>query len=140
MRSLMASLLLALALGACASAPKTRTYTGVYVTGLAVESFYRDERPDPYWVTAEHDAHEALRALIPDTLAPGQGARVAVVIEGDRSRRGEYGPLGAYKREILIRRVVSARLVDPAPESGAASPAPAPERAPRRHWWWPWGR
>lgn len=136
MRKFAAPLLLALALGACASSGPT-TYTGTYVTGMSVEIFYEADRLDPYWVTAEQSAREALVAPIPANLAPGAGARVAVVVEGERSKRGRYGPLGSYDREILIRRVVSARLVDPAPEGAAAVPPPEPAPA-RRRWRWPW--
>lgn len=142
MRSLMIPVLLALALGACASAPKTKTYSGTYISGMAVETFTLDGGAERHWVVAERDAREALQALVPNTLAPGQGARVAVVVEGQRSRRGQYGPMGAYEREMLIRRVVSARLIDPAPEGGEAIAAArqAPEAAPRRRGWWPFGQ
>jgi hypothetical protein len=137
MRNFAAPFLFALALGACASSGP-RTYTGIYVTGMSVETFYQEGKREPYWVTAERSARDDLTAPIPAAMTPGAGARVAVVVEGERSGRGRYGPLGAYDREILIRRVVSARLIDPAPE-GAAAVEPAPEPAPaRRRWRWPW--
>ncbi len=115
MRNLMASLLLALALGACASTPKTETFVGVYLAGLEVDTFYPQARPlNPYWV-AESDARAALRALAPANLTPGQSVRIVATVEGELSRRGQYGPLGAYGRQLHIRTVVSARLEDAAP-------------------------
>ena len=120
MRMLIASLLAAAALGACASTPETKTYTGVYVTGLEVETFYPLDRPlNPVWVTAEPAARDALRASIPATLAPSQGARVVATIEGEMSGRGHYGNLGAYGRELHVRRVVVSRLMDPAADEAA---------------------
>ena len=130
MRMLIASLLAATALGACASTPQTKTFTGVYVTGLEVETFYLLDRPlNPVWVSAEPAAREALHAAIPATLAPGQGARVVTTVEGEMSGRGHYGNLGAYGRELHIRRVVVSRLIDPASD-GAATVYESPPANP----------
>lgn len=132
MRMLIASLFAATALGACASTPVTKTYTGVYVTGLEVETFYSLDRPlNPVWVTTEPAAREALHAAIPATMAPGQGARVVATVEGEMSRRGLFGNLGAYGRELHIRRVVVSRLIDPAADgSGAVTVYESPPANP----------
>jgi hypothetical protein len=141
LRNLWAPLIAGLALAACASAPESKTYSGVYVTAMEVETFYLTGELDPYWVVTERSAREALEAAIPRSIAPGQAARLAVVVEANRSRRGAYGPLGGYEREMVIRRVLSARLVDPAPldaNAVAAEETPAEPALTRRGWRWPW--
>lgn len=109
MRIALASLLM-LALSACATSPATHRYAGVYVYGFEIEAFYSYDGGDPYWVSAEPAAHEALQAPIPHPVDPQAGARVVVEVQGVLSQPGRYGHLGAYSRELHVTRVISARL------------------------------
>ena len=102
--------LLALGLASCATAPSTRSFTGVWTWHFETSSFTTSTGEGPYWLVASGSVWEELNAPI---RASGQGpyGRVAIVIEGTLSEQGRFGHLGNYRHEIRVNRVLDARLL-----------------------------
>ena len=106
----------ALALSACASStPDNPRFTGVWEWAFETSSFTTTHGEGPYWLVASGPAHDALTA--PLRQAGSTYGRVAIVVEGALSAPGHYGQLGAYQRQLLVTRVVEARLMSAMPAS-----------------------
>jgi hypothetical protein len=104
-------LLLPLALGACAATPSGRQrFKGVWDFHFETSAFTTEDGAGPYWLSADGATWEALSAPFGEVGSPW--GRVAIEIEGELSAPGGYGHLGTYARELVVTRVLSARLIE----------------------------
>ena len=97
-------------LSACASFHGSeRVYTGVYAEGLEMMTFRAEGRHET-WSVAGGSGVYALQEAAPRIYAADGGPRtpfaVRATIKGELSRRGRYGHVGAFRREITITEVV----------------------------------
>ncbi|HRE44846.1 MAG TPA: hypothetical protein PKY87_12880 [Terricaulis sp.] len=95
---------------ACASAPRTQVFSGVYAEGAESMTFTPDAREGERWAaTGESDALRTLQeAGGRDYSDPFDSFAIRAEVEGRLSPRGSYGHLGMLRRELFITRVIAA--------------------------------
>lgn len=102
--------LAALALTACASTSAgPRRYAGNWEFHFETSAFVSDAGDGPYWLVGDGDNWPLLTA--PFTQAGSPWGQAHIVFEGELSQKGQYGHLGAYKRELRVTRVIESTLV-----------------------------
>lgn len=102
--------LIAAALCGCAGADnepepgRSKTYTGIYLSGFEISSFVPDGVREQWWMTGDL---APVLALEPIYLSPGvPEARVAKVsVVGVVTERGFWGHIGSGERELKVTRV-----------------------------------
>lgn len=91
----------------------SRVFEGYYFTGFETSNFVPGEHctslEPTYWLVAERDSglHEALERA---GWNPAAFQAFFVRFEGELSAPGRYGHLGAYGREVSVRKVLEVRL------------------------------
>jgi hypothetical protein len=108
-RSTAMAAALLLVLAACTTQFGTQRYTGLYADAFEMQAFTADGQGEPWWVNFEPAARKAIDA-VKGPNAPPFGFRIRAEVEGTLSAEGHYGHLGAYKRQLTITRVISAKL------------------------------
>lgn len=104
---------LSLVVPGCGGGTASRVFEGYYFTGFETSNFVPGEHctsPEPtYWLVAERDSglHEALERA---GWNPAAFQAFFVRFEGELSEPGRYGHLGAYGREVSVRKVLEVRL------------------------------
>lgn len=95
---------------ACAGAPRTQVFSGVYAEGAESMTFTPDAREGERWAaTGESDALRTLQeAGGRDYSDPFDSFAIRAEVEGRLSPRGSYGHLGMFRREVFITRVITA--------------------------------
>jgi hypothetical protein len=79
-------------------------FCGHYEKGFEVDSFRPCGLDERWWVNHETDA--LIRAVThPDGSVGGEAY---VELQGEVGERGSYGHLGAYERELTVRKVILA--------------------------------
>ena len=110
MRRAFLALLLASALAACASAPAgPARYSGNWEFHFETSAFVSDAGEGPYWLVGDGDNWPLLTA--PFTQEGRPWGQAHIVVEGELSPEGQYGHLGAYKRELRVTRVIESTLI-----------------------------
>jgi hypothetical protein len=109
------ALLAALLLSACAAAEthearETRLYGGVLSIGFEQVAFVADGAAEPWWASFEAETWQGAVAPLQTRCAMPWGA-VHLIVEGEVSEPGQYGHLGAYKRELRVTSVRESRFM-----------------------------
>ena len=78
------------------------SYHGHYTYGFEVSSFMPCGSSERWWVSAET---RGLRTQLGE-----RAGTVYAEVRGEISKRGSYGHLGAYSRELTVLEVVTTRL------------------------------
>ncbi len=118
MRSPIVLLTLALALvcGACSlfgEDTETGVFEGFYTLGFEDSTFEPCARDEHWWVAPvnEETARELNERYL-DVYDQGR-VRVFVRLRGERSRKGSYGHLGHYERQLTVSQVLDVRVARP---------------------------
>ena len=89
----------------------TGTYEGAYASGFETSGFKPcDAYDEDWWVRGTDDLSIRYQTIADEeggTPGRGLGPFVRLVVEGERSERGEHGHLGGYDRELVVTRVIS---------------------------------
>jgi hypothetical protein len=95
-----------LPLGACEwpTSPRTGEYRGIYVSAFEASSFRAcPSRAGWWWLSGE-------LGPIFDALPPRAGPELSLAgyirVRGVRSKHGQYGHLGSYPYELVVREVL----------------------------------
>lgn len=97
---------------ACVSAPQAQVFRGVYAEGPESMTFTPDGRDGERWAATGEG--QALRTLQEaggrDFSDPFDRFAIRAEVEGRLSKRGAYGHLGMFQRELVISRVIEAEV------------------------------
>ncbi len=97
--------------------------TGIFVSGFEASILYPCGEPgEQWWMGMNAEFSERYRAMIePATESRGgRGPYVLVRVEGDMTRPGEYGHLGAYSREFTVTTLRDMRRLSTEPDGDLA--------------------
>jgi len=107
------SICLALPLMACSSTPPPDTYSGYYRQGFEQSDFYTLDGEGPFWLNGA----EAVFTQLQDYLVPKQGRSsfitVKMTVEGQVSKKGEFGHIGRYPKQLYATRIVAIEAIPP---------------------------
>jgi hypothetical protein len=112
-------LALLFAFSACLGPSGPGEFVGHYSFGFETSSFDACGEDESWWVTGDlgEDVREFLLtdpAFEPDPAFPVRSGRIYMELVGQLSRRGTFGHLGAFPREIRVLEVLDFRLPDEA--------------------------
>ena len=89
------------------------TFEGLVAYGFEMSGFTPCDREEDWWVTGP--ASGELFERYTGVVEPGSEYAPAYArVRGEISRRGEYGHVGAYDREIEVLEVLEVRAADAA--------------------------
>ena len=80
----------------------------MYESGFEMSSFRRCDTDERWWVTGGSDIDARYRQVAAADYEP-----VFVRLTGVTSATGEFGHLGAYRREIEVTRIIEIRALRP---------------------------
>ncbi len=114
MRSLIVLVTLALACGACSlfgEDTEPGVFEGFYTLGFEDSAFEPCARDERWWVAPVNE-ETALNERYLAVYDQGR-VRVFVRLRGERSRKGSYGHLGHYERQLTVSQVLDVRAARP---------------------------
>ncbi len=110
------TLVLALACGACSllgEDAETGVFEGFYALGFEDSTFEPCARDERWWVApVDEETARELNERYLEAYEQG-GVRVFVRLRGVRSRKGSYGHLGSYERQLTVSQVLDVRAARP---------------------------
>jgi hypothetical protein len=109
MRLLQAVGFVALLVGWASGCDNEVETAGLLTFGFETSSLVPCGHQDAWWVVASDELMQRYAAL---QIPPGQSAYAR--LRGDRSDRGQYGHLGAYRYELEVTQVITLRPVQAA--------------------------
>jgi hypothetical protein len=99
------ALVLAAALTGCAAhtgpTPGAGAFHGRYCLALDVSEFAPDGSDERWWVVGNI---VALQRALTDRRSGAMGGCVPAELDGELTRPGQYGPTGAWPRQLIVYR------------------------------------
>jgi len=91
---------------ACAHKPTGHEFVGHYLKGLGNGEFQPCGTSDTWWVAWDSAAPPETLMVFAEGNPPSQ---MFARLRGDTTSPGRYGPLGTYRRQLLLRQTLELR-------------------------------
>jgi hypothetical protein len=90
--------------------PPSGVYSGYYTFGFEVSSFVPTNTKETWWLSGASPCRSLSDAARGKS---GENPVIYLEIRGTLSRKGRYGHLGAYPRELNVQKVLTCRKLWP---------------------------
>jgi hypothetical protein len=89
--------------------PRSGVFVGYYIHGFEKSDFKPAGTTEHWWLSGNIKSVADLFIASSKDQSPTTKSAVYLVVRGSLSREGQYGHLGAYKRELLVSEVLEVR-------------------------------